>query len=371
MIKIRNLRLLQREQQRGFSLIELAVVLVVSGLLAWIVWRIAPLQRLQRSQMSVQEQLQEARLSLEGFIRSQHRLPCIDVNGDGREDCGASQVVGTLPFLTLEMSVPSTMQYGVHRKADAAPWFDADLASAIDKDRFAPIIVNETVQNMNGLDFCIGLKNAINGAPYVLVGGAAVAYVLVHPGENQSFEQNIPNQIQTSAGNTQAKFDDQILSASSAQLFASLECHQKLTQVQSMMFAARAAHDIQRYNQTYFNFRQFIVQDRQTDLEFAQANMVMASFDLVDSVASVVSGIGISVMTGSIGISKLASGTAALAVAIGVVVKSAVSIAMAESSLETANELEDDASARFGIALNAYAQQVIQAKLMEAKGLQP
>jgi prepilin-type N-terminal cleavage/methylation domain-containing protein len=370
MIKNRNLRLLQREQH-GFSLIELAVVLVVSGLLAWIVWRIAPLQRLQRSQMSAQEQLQEARLSLEGFIRSQHRLPCVDVDGDGREDCGASQVIGTLPFLTLDMSVPSTMQYGVHRKADAAPWFDADLASAIDKDRFAPIIVNETVQNMNGLDFCIGLKNAINGAPSLLVGGAAVAYVLVHPGENQGFEQTIPNQIRTSAGNSQGKFDDQILSASSAQLFASLECHQKLTQVQSMMFAARAAHDIQRYNQAYFNFRQFLVQDRQTDLEFAQANMVMASFDLVDSIASIVSGLGIAVMSGGTGTSKFVTGNIALAAAIGVVVKSAVSIIMAESSLQNAKELEGDASARFGSALSAYAQQVMQAKLTEAKGLQP
>ncbi|MEZ5445669.1 MAG: prepilin-type N-terminal cleavage/methylation domain-containing protein [Gammaproteobacteria bacterium] len=98
---------------KGFTLIELAVVLLVIGLL--LVGLLGPLrtQVEARDRQRTQERLDEIRESIYGFASAYGRLPCPDTNGDGLENkpgatCTAAQ--GTLPFVNL--GVPGLDAWG-------------------------------------------------------------------------------------------------------------------------------------------------------------------------------------------------------------------------------------------------------------------
>jgi prepilin-type N-terminal cleavage/methylation domain-containing protein len=97
-------------EQSGFSLIEMAVVLVIVGLL--VTGLLLPLsaQIDQRNYNETQRELSEMRDALIGFALSSAaldgnpHLPCPDTNGDGFEDRAAGlcvNVAGGIPWATL------------------------------------------------------------------------------------------------------------------------------------------------------------------------------------------------------------------------------------------------------------------------------
>lgn len=93
-------------RQGGFSLIELAVVLVIIGLL--IGGGIAALDATteQTRRADQRRQLEHVREALYGFAMSRGRLPCADTDGDGVEDydgsaCDAGAGYGGVPWVTL------------------------------------------------------------------------------------------------------------------------------------------------------------------------------------------------------------------------------------------------------------------------------
>lgn len=71
---------------RGFSLLELALVLLVMGILLGGALKVQ--QRLHARQLALQNQqiLADVRAALVGFLLQNARLPCSDTNGDGLED---------------------------------------------------------------------------------------------------------------------------------------------------------------------------------------------------------------------------------------------------------------------------------------------
>jgi len=95
-------------RQPGFTLVELAVVLVIVGLLTGgglAAFTAAAEQRLRREQM---QQLSQVRSALYGFAMRQGRLPCADRDDppDGVEDyvgpdCAPGADTGALPWATL------------------------------------------------------------------------------------------------------------------------------------------------------------------------------------------------------------------------------------------------------------------------------
>lgn len=92
---------------RGFSLLEVAVVLVIMGLvLGGLLLTMGTYQQYQRTQQT-QRQLGEARDALIGFAATQGRLPCpADPAGDGRERAPTAAgcttgLEGELPWATL------------------------------------------------------------------------------------------------------------------------------------------------------------------------------------------------------------------------------------------------------------------------------
>lgn len=90
----------------GFSLIELAIVLVIIGLLVGggIAVLTATTEQTRRSE--TKRQLEHVREALYGFAMSRGRLPCADTDGDGQEDyddpeCEGGAEYGGLPWATL------------------------------------------------------------------------------------------------------------------------------------------------------------------------------------------------------------------------------------------------------------------------------
>ena len=107
------------DQQRGFSLIELAIVLFILSLLLGTLLPPLSAQIEQKRREETQARLDEIREVLYGFTFKNERLPCPDCRLDGEGTCVAADVddgvedrtgsgdndckseVGNLPWTTL------------------------------------------------------------------------------------------------------------------------------------------------------------------------------------------------------------------------------------------------------------------------------
>jgi prepilin-type N-terminal cleavage/methylation domain-containing protein len=104
-----------RMSQRGFSLVELSLVLVVVGiLLGGILSGTGTLIQSARLR-EADKQLELVRESLIGFVIENGRLPCPDTDGDGMENGpGICNIEGTLPFAQLGVSESDPWE-GIYR----------------------------------------------------------------------------------------------------------------------------------------------------------------------------------------------------------------------------------------------------------------
>ena len=89
--------------QQGFTLLEMAVVLVVLGLLLGGILMPLSTQMEKKDRDDTQKVLQDIHDALVGYAMANGRLPCPDTNGDGIIDMGAScsNVQGTIPWVDL------------------------------------------------------------------------------------------------------------------------------------------------------------------------------------------------------------------------------------------------------------------------------
>jgi len=126
----------------GFSLLELAVALVVVGLLATAAAAVyRPISGAARTQRALRllDGIQQALID---FAGSHHRLPCADTNGDGFEGaatgCAGTSQTGAVPYATLGIERSGApgddaglvnIVYGLYRN----PGIDADLALAAER----------------------------------------------------------------------------------------------------------------------------------------------------------------------------------------------------------------------------------------------
>ncbi|MCP4746463.1 MAG: prepilin-type N-terminal cleavage/methylation domain-containing protein [Desulfobacteraceae bacterium] len=88
--------------QKGFTLVEMAVVLVVVGIIISTLATVLP-SLIQSSKIKQSQALLErADYALQGYSLANHRLPFADSGADGIEDSGT--FAGNLPYLTLGLS---------------------------------------------------------------------------------------------------------------------------------------------------------------------------------------------------------------------------------------------------------------------------
>jgi len=133
----------------GFSLVEMAVVLVVIGLLAAAAAAVyRPAAGAARTQRAVRV-LDGIGQAIVAFAVSHRRLPCADTDSDGVEGSGAGCGIavgfqtGAVPYVTLGITMPgapgadagtANVVYGVYRNAAV----NADLTVARERTGDAP-----------------------------------------------------------------------------------------------------------------------------------------------------------------------------------------------------------------------------------------
>ena len=117
---------------RGFSLVEMAVVLVIVGLMIGGLLTPLSMQLEQRRVGETQKAMDEAREALMGFAMRNGYLPCPAVSpGNGLEDrsganCTGGKRVGLLPWATL--GVPKLDAWGRMYRYSVSPTFSNSQA---------------------------------------------------------------------------------------------------------------------------------------------------------------------------------------------------------------------------------------------------
>lgn len=302
-------------KQRGYSLVELAIVLAVTGVVGVVAWRLPQLLRPSAQGDTIAAELRFAEHSLEGFALTNNRLPCPDTVGDGFEHCNTNSV-GAFPFKTVGYAAPQMLRYGVYRAANVVSASDADLAAA--RDRYTPLLPPSVsaVAQTNGLDLCMGLRNAIAAPAALTAGGVPVAYALASPGNNNVFEGaqatggfDLPGQGQNSSD------DDKVLAAGLAEFASRLGCPTQLDAADGAARAAYASYDLDRYAAEYQSFRTFVVQVRTTALAMSIVHVTLATVDLANAIGTGTSALVLAAESVGIGASTVGPAVAGVIIA--------------------------------------------------------
>lgn len=163
----RAARLRQRcRHSNGFSLVEMAIVLVVLGLISWTVSSAYDNTGPARDRAIALQTGEALREALRAFALQNARLPCPDTVGSGDENltpagaCAEAAAAGWLPYHALGLDMPKASlraSYAVHRNASASTG-DADLAVRTERTGDAP----GAAGYRNVRDLLAGLRNATN-----------------------------------------------------------------------------------------------------------------------------------------------------------------------------------------------------------------
>jgi prepilin-type N-terminal cleavage/methylation domain-containing protein len=94
--------LLRLNNPKGFTLLEIAIVMVIIGILTGGGVSLMKMLTERKARNATVDYLQQVRTSLISFAANNGRLPWADGDGDGTEDSGTAS--GTLPFLTLQIA---------------------------------------------------------------------------------------------------------------------------------------------------------------------------------------------------------------------------------------------------------------------------
>lgn len=149
-----------KQSSRGFSLVDIAIVLIILGTLLVVAIGIVPHYLHKLSLENDKQALTRADKAVQGFLISHARLPCPDNTGDGVENCTAS--VGSVPWKTLDFPAASVDDNFLHLRYSAYRNIAAKANLSTLQNSYVPVVPNGATvpTNLNGLDFCQGLVNA-------------------------------------------------------------------------------------------------------------------------------------------------------------------------------------------------------------------
>lgn len=154
-----------RAAQAGFSLVEVAIALLVAGLMSWAAFSgyetVSAQQEIERGRAEAQ-QLQSM---VRAFALRHGRLPCPGATPDGYESltaaglCSSGNQIGWFPYVSVGLDLPADRlraRYSVFRSANAIAAQDADLAVA--KERTGDAAGSATFLDVT--DLIAALNNA-------------------------------------------------------------------------------------------------------------------------------------------------------------------------------------------------------------------
>jgi len=263
--------------ERGFSLVELSIVLIVLGIIISIGFKLLPNLVSRAEATKNTAALQRAQDALIGYAATHHRLPCPDDNnppdgignpGTGPNTCAVA--VGYLPYLQLGLTngqdaYKRVLRYGVTTDYTTASTRgndgNADLAyawgSSADLCQAITNASNYARDYPTNTDHVYVYRTATTPAPLVTAAdhqafvlasagyadkngdgdffdGANSGAVLFRPGQKQRFE--------SPATPPRANYDDQVVAESFNKLSGELNCSSALQQ-NALTFVTTQLHN--------------------------------------------------------------------------------------------------------------------------------
>lgn len=404
----RRRMLLRPGRQQGFSLIELGLALIISGLIGLLVLRWIASAEVPGDRAAMQRQLNEAQAAIEGFALANSRLPCPASDTGGTEACSSATAV-YLPWRTLGVdSGLGRLHYGVNRSggfdlasappATAKPDFGIDYDGAPtmlvpDADAPAAKVAHDRVVGLktttvarrtvvNGLDWCKRLRqfSTTPSASGVLTAGnisatLPVATILVHPGANGEFDGN--NVVGTSATydlpgrNQDQTYDDLSLATGPADLGARLGCTGLLSAMQTAGQGAFAQYDNARLWEVYWQLRVDDVDSAESEVTSSEAAVAMAAANLAITTAAQVVAIASAANTEGLTAAGLIAAAANLALAITDTINAATALSDAQEALQDSKDALTAANAYAAKIYNDFADALELAIVLDQKGLNP
>lgn len=250
-----------RWRSGGWSLVELAVVLAVIGVLGLVLWRVLPLAPKVSADEAAARDMTRAEHALLGYALANARLPAPVMEGG----------LGMLPVGELGLPSRMKLRYQVQPALTASPGnaFDPLLPPELLPGRAAGTPVN-------GLDLCMALVT-VNSASLDGMAGVPTAFALMHPGPaGHAQARGLAFALPGSAGLGARK----VLATGPGELASRLGCPDRVARTRGATRAAFAAYDLARVAKEYEDFRQFAVQVAEMNEKNAHVGVVFAGFDI-------------------------------------------------------------------------------------------
>lgn len=249
---------------RGWTLVELAVVLVVVGAIGVMLWRLLPLAPQVAAGDLAGRELAQAEQALLGHALAHGRLPAPEMRNG----------VGVLPVDALGLPARFAFRYQVQPSLTVSPG-----------DEFRPLLPPDPVIDpatpvatgaVNGLDFCMALKGA-GALSLTGMDNIPTAFALMHNGP--AGDERLGAAAFALPGS--AALGERRVSAVGPGEFASrLGCPDRVARVHGASRAAYAAYDLARVANEYQRMRTFAIDVAEMNLENAETGQLFASFDV-------------------------------------------------------------------------------------------
>lgn len=365
----------RKRDSAGWTLVELAVVLVITALLTTAAISLFPIGTQLAENEVAQQRMLQADQALVGFARAHNRLPFADNDNDGKEDIGAFN--GALPHITLELPSDFRLAYST----------SSALTSTISASHYAPDLPLKSGEdgktvlpaNLNGLDFCVALSALEKESAIVSVEGYRTAFALGHDAlfdgirSNELITVSTPNSLDTQDGSSLHA------AIGIGELYARLDCPFYLSRAFSAAQAARSAQSHYLLARQSDKIGQFYIEIAQIEHDFnvvshffAALNLGFGAFELTMGIASGIPDIlGEDAFAVAVAVVQTAVAIAQLGVAADELIKAEESMKSSEENLEYTRNQASQATAQLERITQLRDAAIARARLLDSTGLAP
>lgn len=218
--------------RRGFTLIEIAIVMIIIGLLAGGGVSLMGVLSKRRARTETKEYLKQAKEAVISFTNSWGRLPRPDTDADGQEDACGAPCSGFLPY--IDLNIPATDQYGRRIKYE----INSNLGASTNRSTTCSLLYGwnplSVIRPMLVDQDDAAATQVSVAAIFVSAGpmdadGVGGVFDRINSGTHQG--NNItgtPNYLRRPAINTATdRFDDLVVYLGGGELYQGMECIRK------------------------------------------------------------------------------------------------------------------------------------------------